>query len=160
MKITNAFKCNQCGNFRNLLPEACPHCYSVEPPTALVEYWSQDIHQNLPEVEVAMDQMDRIIRAAFASGLKGLIVIHGYGSSGRGGAIGRAAKDQLQSNRWSQYVKEYVPGEEVQLNSDVAKHWGKYRAHLADYLKKNRLFGNHGVTVLLLNKSRSTLTER
>lgn len=149
--MTTPFQCDQCGNPRELLGESCPHCSSDQPPRALVKYWRVDFHETLPEAEDALAQLDAHIRAGAAAGLRGMVVIHGYGSSGKGGRLGPAIREQLQINRWSQYVKEYVPGEELLHNSETLTHWTRHRAALADFLKRHRLLGNAGVTLLILN---------
>jgi hypothetical protein len=154
---TPAFKCAECGNFRALLPAACDFCGSCEPAIALKKYWRIDIHSDRPLVDAALQQLDENIEAAAAAGLKGLIVIHGFGSTGSGGDIKHALRDQLAGNRWSHRVGEYAGGEDITPHSSVHSHWLKHRSELINLLKQNHDLGNTGLTVLLLrNQSLKT----
>lgn len=148
--ITRAFECNQCGNFRALLPAACPHCESVEPPFANVEYWKVDLERQLPTVEEAIAILDMNVRAGAAAGLKGLIVVHGYGSSGQGGQIRKAVRNGLETNFWADRVEEFFHCEDLGQGSAQFAYAVEHYQSLIRALRRGRFLGNHGVSALLL----------
>ena len=82
-------------------------------------------------------------------GVKAIILIHGYGSSGEGGRIKWAIHDALENNRYSDRVEEYHFGEDVAFGSAAYHALLKRRPGLKPYLKRFKE-GNAGMTVLLL----------
>jgi hypothetical protein len=147
-----AFECSQCGNPRGLLPEACASCGSTEPPFAHVEFWKVDLERDAPLVEEAIDHLSRAVRAGAAAGLRALIVVHGYGSSGAGGRIGWAVREGLENNHWADRIDDFIPCEELTQGSQQLAHLARHRAALADSLRRSRMLGNAGVSVLIFRK--------
>lgn len=149
----SAFECPQCGNPRSLLPEACPACGSIEPPYARVEFWKVDLERDAPLVEEALDHLTRAVRAGAAAGLRALIVVHGYGSSGVGGRIGRAVREGLEDNHWADRIEEFIACEELTQGSPLLAHLSRHRAALAQELRRSRMLGNAGASVLIFRKA-------
>ena len=148
-----AFECSECGNPRGLLPEACPACGSEDPPFAQVDFWKIDLERDAPLVEEALDHLDRAVRAGSAAGLRALIVVHGYGSSGAGGRIGWAAREGLENNHWADRVAEFIRCEELTPGSPLLSHLMRHRAALAAEMRRSRMLGNAGVSVLIFAKT-------
>lgn len=147
-----AFECPQCGNPRGLLPEACPSCGGVEPPFANVEFWKVDLERDAPLVEQAIEHLARAVRAGAAAGLRALIVVHGYGSSGEGGRIGWTVREDLENNHWADRVDEFIPCEELTQGSPQLAHLSRHRAALVKELRRSRMLGNAGVSVLFFRR--------
>ena len=147
-----AFECPQCGNPRGLLPEDCPACDSLEPPFAHVDFWKVDLERDAPLVEEALDHLTRAVRAGAAAGLRALIVVHGYGSSGAGCRIGRAVREGLEGNHWADRIDEFIPCEELTQGSPLLSHLARHRAALAQELRRSHMLGNAGASVLLFRK--------
>ena len=147
----NAFECLECGNPRGLLPAGCPYCGSSEPPFAHADYATINLERGLPVVEDALQRLDTFIRAGFDAGLKWLVVLHGYGSSGQGGRIRHAIRADLAGNRWADRVREYYNGETVTHASDLNLTRSGSRDGLFPFLASRRLVGNAGVTILLMH---------
>lgn len=107
-----------------------------------------NIKQGYPTVEQAMLRLSQELRIAKANRLRALKVIHGYGSSGTGGAIRTAARRLLSERRARGQIRAFVPGEEFGAFSASA------RALLAGApeLKNDSDYGrqNDGITVILL----------
>jgi len=80
-------------------------------------------------------------------GYRGVVVIHGYGSSGSGGAIKNAVKQMLRETSMCGIVRDFVGGEEWSLKKreflGICHGLTKYEAGIAN---------NAGVTVVLLKK--------
>ncbi|WP_231970341.1 Smr/MutS family protein [Polynucleobacter necessarius] len=105
-------------------------------------------HDN-PQVEDALDRLTEKIRDLHELGIKAIIVIHGYGSSGAGGRIKWAIHDALENNRYADRVEEYYFGEDVPYGSSSYQSLLKRRPGLKQYLRHFK-GGNAGMTVLLL----------
>ncbi len=152
MPIRPAFECPQCGNPRGLLPEACPSCGSIEAPYAHVEFWRVDLERGAPTVEEALEYLTLALRAAAAAGLRALIVVHGYGSSGAGGRIGLAVREGLENNLWADRVEEFIGCENLAQSTPLFTHLARHRAALAEELRRTRMTGNAGATLLMLRR--------
>jgi len=155
LPLVNAFECLECGNPRGLLPEVCPYCGSAQPPFAHTDFATINLERGLPVVEDALQRLDTFIRAGFDAGLKWLLVLHGYGSSGQGGRIRLAVRADLAANRWAERVREAYPGEAVANPSDLNLARSGSRDGLFPYLVSRRLVGNAGVTILLMHTRRA-----
>jgi DNA invertase Pin-like site-specific DNA recombinase len=108
-----------------------------------------NIKQGSPHVEEALDSVTEQLRKCSELGIKAIILIHGYGSSGEGGRIKWALHDALENNRYSDRVDEYFFGENVGYGSVAYQALINRRPGLKRYLKRFKE-GNAGMTVLLL----------
>ena len=147
------FQCNQCGNPRDLLSPFCQFCGETSPPYPQTNYRNVNLETGSPTVEEALTKLDQSIHASINVGLKVIIVIHGYGSSGKGGSIKNAVRHELQNNRWADCVREFIFGEHLHDQSSIHES-----AHLSKTLEKKLIsegiLKNHGSTLLLLYKNR------
>ena len=147
----NAFECLECGNPRGLLPAECPYCGSAQPPFAHTDYAIINLERGLPVVEDALQRLDTFIRAGFDAGLKWLVVVHGYGSSGQGGRIRQAVRADLAGNRWADRVREHYAGEAIASAADLRLSRSGSREGLYAFLVSRRLVGNAGASILLMH---------
>ena len=108
-----------------------------------------NIKQDGPYVEEALDRLTEYLRKSLDLGVKAIVLIHGYGSSGQGGRIKWAIHEALENNRYSDRVAEYHFGEDVPYGSEAYHALLKRRPGLKAYLKRFKE-GNAGMTVLLL----------
>jgi hypothetical protein len=143
-----AAECPDCGNARPLFNQ-CPHCGSDQMPTLNTDTIEINIKQGSPHVEEALELLTGQLRKCLELGVKAVILIHGYGSSGEGGRIKRAIHDALENNRYSDRVDEYFFGENAPFGSESYHTLLKRRPSLKRYLKRFKE-GNAGMTVLLL----------
>ena len=133
----------------------CPHCGSDNLPILSSDTIELNIKQDGPSVEEALDLLTDYLRKSLEVGIKAIVLIHGYGSSGEGGRIKWAIHDALENNRYSDRVDEYYFGEDVPFASEAYHALLKRRPGLKRYLKRFKV-GNAGMTVLLLgNQVRS-----
>jgi len=133
----------------------CPHCGSENLPILSSDTIELNIKQDGPYVDEALDRLTYYLRKSLEVGIKAIILIHGYGSSGAGGRIKWAIHDALENNRYSDRVDEYHFGEDVAFGSDAYHALLRRRPGLRPYLKRFKE-GNAGMTVLLLGtQSRS-----
>ncbi|WP_087064956.1 Smr/MutS family protein [Intestinibacillus massiliensis] len=74
-----------------------------------------NLEDDLPTVEQAMRRLVWEVRTARKQGIRLLKVIHGFGSSGRGGKIRPAARRELETLQKSGHVRFYIPGERLSI---------------------------------------------
>lgn len=147
------FQCNRCGNPRDLLSPTCPFCGESSPPYPHTNYRKVNLEEDSPTVEDALTKLEQFIHISVDVGLKVIIIIHGYGSSGKGGSIKNAVRQELQNNRWADCVREFVYGEQLRDQASIRE-----KMHLSKSLEKNIMtegvLKNPGSTLLLLYRKR------
>jgi hypothetical protein len=143
--MSKLFCCTQCGNFRGLFPLYCEYCGSQDLPVAHTNFIKVDIEKGLPLVEEAIHTFETYLVRAEELGVRALLILHGYGSSGQGGKIRRHFRELLEANQWANRVNEYYFGEELRSLSSL-----KITAQLKKELEKERFVSNPGCTLLLL----------
>jgi hypothetical protein len=141
-------ECSECGNARSLFGD-CPHCGSSFLPLLLTDVVELNIKHGNPSVEDALNILAVKIRELQELGVKAIILIHGYGSSGEGGLIKRAIHGALELNHYADRVAEYFYGENVPYGSPAYHDLMKKRPSLKQYMRHFRA-SNAGMTVLLL----------
>jgi len=104
-----------------------------------------NLERGNPTVDVAMRKLVNELTTAKRTGYRAVIVIHGYGSSGVGGAIKVALKSKLKESSLRGVVREYVGGEEW-LNQK--RQFIEICTQLRDF--NTYIDGNRGLTVVLL----------
>lgn len=81
------------------------------------ELLTVNLKEDMPPVDIALCNMELEIELAKVSGVKAIKFIHGYGSSGYGGLICKAVRDRLFSLKKQRIIKEYIFGEDWDLNN-------------------------------------------
>jgi hypothetical protein len=127
----------------------CPHCGASSLPTLSADTIELNIKAGYPTAEEALDGLTEKIRQLQELGVKAIVLIHGYGSSGEGGRIKQAIHDALENNRYADRVEEFFFGEQVPYGSARCQALLKQRPGLKRYLRHFKA-GNAGMTVLLL----------
>ena len=101
-----------------------------------------------PTVEAAMQRLSQELRLAQANRIHTLKIIHGYGSTGQGGAIRKATHLMLKQRRMRGQIKCYIPGEEFSAFHNA----GRMAVQTDPRLRQDSDFGrqNDGITIVLL----------
>jgi len=148
----NRTVCAVCGNEVEAGKLQCPYCQAecsgnvlrqVMAPHRLV-----NLEKGMPLVQQALDRLAGEIDLGKSMGCKVLTLIHGYGSSGEGGAIKTAVLRQLQFLRHQGRIKDLIPGEEFEGRSGRGRQLLRRFPFLAEHRDLNR--ANPGVTLILL----------
>ncbi len=147
------FHCNACGNPRTLVSRCCAHCGSEEPPHCNVNYLLVNLELQHPTSEQALTYLDQHIHAALLVGLKILLVLHGYGSSGMGGKIRQLVRQELHANRWADCVRDFIACEALKNRAELARRLPLPEPQL-DALIAQGVLNNSGCTMLLMYRSR------
>lgn len=77
-----------------------------------MEYDELNLEIEKPTVDEALAKIEIKLELCKKMGTKVLKVIHGYGSSGKGGAIKNALKTWLVTGKRKKLFKDFVKGEE------------------------------------------------
>jgi len=113
--------------------------------SSLVKVRQINLEQGSPTVEQALRNMINHLGTCKRQGLKGVILIHGYGSSGTGGKIRPAVRAKLKERSLSGIVRQFCGGEEW---IDKKKEMLAVCSQLKDY--ETTIAGNPGVTIVIL----------
>ena len=112
---------------------------------AAVKVKEINLERGNPTVDIAMKKLVNEMSTAKAMGYRAVILIHGYGSTGVGGAIKIATKSKLQENSLRGIVRDSVAGE---IWMDRKKEFIDVCNQLRDF--DRYIEGNRGLTVVLL----------
>ena len=108
------------------------------------KYKEINLEQGLPTVDEAMSILKTSIILCKQNQIGCLAVIHGYGSSGKGGAIRVKARQWLNAQVRNGTLKSVINGEDFDvLNFKALELKNKYKE-----LEKLLKVCNHGVTVV------------
>lgn len=107
-----------------------------------------NLEQGRPLVETALRKMDIELRRAQAEKLRVLTLIHGYGSSGRGGRIRRECRKVLDHLVEQKQINSFIAGEKFKRRTGAGKALLKRYDRLEQSCRSD--FGNPGVTIVLL----------
>lgn len=83
--------------------------------------YTVDLEAGMPPAREAVETMRRQLAYAQAQGYKAVRLIHGYGSSGKGGAIRAAVRETLAGMRASGKIALFVPGEDFSVFDPAAR---------------------------------------
>jgi hypothetical protein len=106
-----------------------------------------NLERNLPLASEASVRLSQEIRLAKCSRCRALKVIHGYGSSGKGGAIKAACLKLCAERQRSGMIRHFVRGEDFTPFTDA----GRKAIDICPQLKTDVDFGrqNDGITIIL-----------
>jgi len=104
-----------------------------------------NLEQGHPTVEEAVRRMKNELSTAKMSGCKAAILIHGYGSTGIGGAIKPAVCKSLSHPVLVGIVKDWVAGEDWINKKTIFLAYCPTLKEQARYIE-----GNRGITIVLL----------
>jgi hypothetical protein len=144
--------CEVCGNDIELAAGQCPYCGSavrgqVNPPGPARQRLI-NLERGLPTVEQALRRLDTELESSRLQGYRILTLIHGYGSSGKGGAIRDAVRRQLRYYQHQGRVNTIVTGEEFSSRTGPGRHILRRFPVLDRHADLNR--ANQGVTLVIL----------
>jgi hypothetical protein len=74
-----------------------------------------NVEAGLPTLEEARKRVLDVMRSSRKSGVRVLKIIHGYGSSGKGGTLCVGLRKSFSLRRKEKVIREYVPGEDFSI---------------------------------------------
>ena len=106
-----------------------------------------NLEQGKPTAEQAIARMNQAVFSAKASGTKVIKLIHGYGSSGKGGVIRARVYAELEARKAAGIVSDYIPGDAFSPFSPAGRKALSVMAELSRDRDYSR--GNLGITLVL-----------
>lgn len=106
-----------------------------------------NIKQNMPTVQEALSFLEHTLRSSRQLGYGAVKIIHGYGSSGRGGKIRLAVRRRLTEMKQKRQIRDCIPGESFSIFEEATR-----QAFLrCDDLRRDRDLDRHnnGVTIII-----------
>lgn len=84
---------------------------------------SVNLEEGMPTVEEARRRLEAELKTARAQKVTALRVIHGYGSSGVGGALRVAIQLRLRELQQSGEIREVIYGEDWRVSNEASWKW-------------------------------------
>ena len=144
--------CPVCGNDVHGDCSRCVYCDALIDDNELAHTKPRIIYKNInlergrPIVEAALKRMYGELEQARISGVKIVTLIHGYGSSGKGGKIRVACRKSLDYLLQQGGLKRVVHGERFHKNAGVGKALIRQYPELKELCRTD--FNNPGITVV------------
>ncbi|NJD11356.1 MAG: hypothetical protein FIB01_13270 [Gemmatimonadetes bacterium] len=115
--------CDVCGNDIPVAARRCPFCESLQSAsgsaarsgasgTARGVVSTLYLKQDLPTVAEAVRQLVLSLTGLRGTRTRVVKVVHGYGSTGKGGALAPAVRRELRALLAKGWIRGFVPGEE------------------------------------------------
>jgi hypothetical protein len=107
-----------------------------------------NLEQDMPTVPLALSLLNDALRMARAEGYAAVKIIHGYGSSGKGGAIRTAAQAELTQRARAGELRAFIAGEEWRISDE--RSWALLQS--CPELKQDTDLGrgNKGISIVVL----------
>jgi hypothetical protein len=146
--------CDICGNDIDLGVRTCPFCggrqemSSASVPTGIPFHKVVNLEMGRPLVESALRKLQSELQEGRLQNLRVLTVIHGYGSSGKGGAIGAECRKVLAYLKGKGEITTFIPGEEFKRRSGPTQDLLRRFPQMDSNVNLNR--GNRGITLVVL----------
>jgi len=147
--------CEVCGNTMERLRPICPFCGSKVDVAEAVKtrrfvHKTVNLEAGRPVVEVALKRLYDIIEDSTRNNIRVLTLIHGYGSSGKGGLIRQECRKTLDFLKSNDLIDSYIAGEEFNRRSGAVKALLRRYPQLGADKHLNK--SNRGITLVILKK--------
>lgn len=145
--------CPVCGNEGGADTGGCKFCgasLAKQPETQVQTNLHRivNLEQGRPLVDTALRKMDNELKKAQAEGVRVVTLIHGYGSSGRGGRIRAECRKVLDHLVEQKRLNSIIAGETFSKRRGAGKALVKRFAQLEQGCSSD--FGNPGITIVVL----------
>jgi len=132
----------------------CPFCeYPLQvrdaPSSRVPTICTVNVKEGMPTAREACRRLGQAVRTERGRGVRILKIIHGYGSSGKGGRIRDEVRALLGRMVGEGTVASFVPGEEFRRQSGETKNLLRRFPELKDDSDLGR--ANQGVTFVVLS---------
>ena len=107
-----------------------------------------NLEEGMPLVEEALDRLRMGLQEMRVSRVKAVKLIHGYGSTGRGGKICPAVRAELASMKRKRLIRDYIPGEDFGPVDAASRNLAERSREITRDPDYGRI--NHGITIVVL----------
>ena len=145
--------CEICGNKIELTAKICPFCGSEQQSTSpakknLFANRVVNLERGLPFVETALKRLSMAITEAQNDQIPIVTLIHGYGSSGKGGVIREECRKTLDYMKCRGEIHSVIFGENFSTHAGVVRDAFRRFPELSGDRNLNKQ--NKGITVVIL----------
>ncbi len=145
--------CDICGNKRETTSLLCPFCGNKADVTELKKHISfvhktVNLEAGRPVLDVALHRMNEVIEDSIRNNVTVLTLIHGYGSSGKGGVIRSECRKMLGFLKNKGLINDFITGEDFNKRSGLVKSLLQRYPQLGADKHLNR--GNRGITIVII----------
>lgn len=107
-----------------------------------------NIKEDLPTASDAIKRVTFNLRSGKSLGFSAVKIIHGYGSTGKGGRIRTETRRYLQQQKEKHIIKDYIIGEDFSIFSEATRN----AFLICDELRRDRDLdrSNNGITIVIL----------
>ena len=146
--------CHICGNDIRRGVKTCTFCGSDQtennqkPVVRKFTHRTVNLEAGMPLVEPALQQLQSAVHEARILDIQVLTIIHGYGSSGRGGVIRKECRKVLEYMKSRGELSDVITGEEFCRRNGPVRNLLKRYPELENNSNLNR--GNKGITIVIL----------
>ncbi len=109
---------------------------------------SLNLEEGMPVVSEAVSRMRTGIQEMRCGNIRVIKLIHGYGSTGRGGKICPAVREELAAMKRKKYIAEYIPGEAFGPLDAASRRLAEQNPAVTRDPDYGRM--NHGITIVAL----------
>jgi hypothetical protein len=106
-----------------------------------------NLEEGMPTVAEAVSRMHIGLQEMKAGRVKAVKLIHGYGSTGRGGKICAGVRQELADMKRKKLVRDFIPGEDFGPTDAASRKAVELDGGLARDPDYGRM--NHGITIVL-----------
>ncbi len=144
--------CEVCGNETEAKYTLCPFCGDKLSVPERIKH-SEFVHKTVnleagrPVLDLALHRMNEIIEDSVRNKVSVLTLIHGYGSSGKGGVIRSECRKMLDFLKSKGMISNYIAGEDFNKRSGVVKSILQRYPQLGADKHLNK--GNRGITLVI-----------
>ena len=107
-----------------------------------------NLEDGMPLVSEALDRMHMGLQEMRVSRVKIVKLIHGYGSTGRGGRIGLAVREDLAGMKRKRLIQGFIPGEDFGPMDPASRRLAERDGKVPRDPDYGRM--NHGITLVIL----------
>ncbi len=107
-----------------------------------------NLELGMPTVPLALSALGDALRIARSEGYLAIKIIHGYGSSGQGGAIRTAVQAELMQRVRAGEIRAFVAGEEWRISDE--RSWALLQARTELKQDSDLGRGNKGISIVVL----------
>ncbi|MCW5201477.1 Smr/MutS family protein [Desulfobulbus sp. US5] len=143
--------CEVCGNEVVSGINRCPFCESeinFSAPAQGIPHRAVKLKRGMPTVEQALGRLERELEQAKIEKCRVLTLIHGYGSSGRGGVIREEIREKLQFLKYRGEINDILAGESFSTRTGPGRNLVRRFPFLRQHRDLNK--GNRGITLVVL----------
>jgi len=146
--------CQVCGNNISISSLNCRFCGSRQDKEQLKQkrgfvHKTVNLEQGHPVLELALQKLDNAVEDAIKNNVHVLTLIHGYGSSGKGGSIRIESRKNLNFMKSNGRISDYISGEDFSRKFGPAKMILQRYPQLIEETNFNK--GNRGITLVVIS---------